>query len=340
MTAAPAVPVTCDRCRAEGRAGHKDFAELAPLLDFTPVQRRARIDGWTAERQRAFILALAQTGSPRRAAHSIDMAQFGAEQLRKADDSESFNLAWERALAWAEELRADRLAKGIADAAGHRRDRRRRVPAALLPAAAAPDDDEPDADPLAELFTRYVQKLQAERGSRLAGDIWAADLYLRQLTFLEVMMEACSGDLLQLLQEKREAFGPRLVQVADTPAVRLLDVARRAAWAKEDGPPSFKSSPARGGGPCEAWWRGPTHPQPESPHQMTTPQPTAPGQRSFSLNSEEAHDLLCRRWRSYVPTMPKGERPQVIPDHTANRSPEGEGKPPLGERREEGSPRT
>ena len=39
-----------------------------PLPDFTPVPRKYRHDGWTTERQRAFIAALADTGSVSRAA--------------------------------------------------------------------------------------------------------------------------------------------------------------------------------------------------------------------------------------------------------------------------------
>jgi hypothetical protein len=42
-----------------------------PLPNFTPVPRKYRHDGWTAERQRAFIAGLAETGSVKhaRAAH-------------------------------------------------------------------------------------------------------------------------------------------------------------------------------------------------------------------------------------------------------------------------------
>jgi hypothetical protein len=36
-----------------------------PIPDFAPVPRKYRFDGWTAERQRAFIAALAETGSVR-----------------------------------------------------------------------------------------------------------------------------------------------------------------------------------------------------------------------------------------------------------------------------------
>jgi hypothetical protein len=45
------------------------------LLDFTPVPRRYRHDGWTPGRQRGFIGALAVTGCVERAARMVNIAQ-------------------------------------------------------------------------------------------------------------------------------------------------------------------------------------------------------------------------------------------------------------------------
>ncbi len=60
------IPVICDRCRAIGVAGGGDFTHLGDLLEFDPVPRKTkRSDGWTPDRQRAFIAALSATGSPR-----------------------------------------------------------------------------------------------------------------------------------------------------------------------------------------------------------------------------------------------------------------------------------
>jgi hypothetical protein len=76
------IPVICDRCRSTGAAGEGDFSHLGDLLDFTPVPRKKqRVDGWSAEKQRAFIAALAATGSKRRAAMSIGMAPYGIDQM-------------------------------------------------------------------------------------------------------------------------------------------------------------------------------------------------------------------------------------------------------------------
>ena len=49
-----------------------------PIPSFTPVARRRHHHGWTAERQRAFIRALAETASATHAAARISMAQEGA----------------------------------------------------------------------------------------------------------------------------------------------------------------------------------------------------------------------------------------------------------------------
>ena len=66
--------------------------------DFTPVPRKHRVDGWTPERQRAFIAALAVTGSVTAAARSINMAKEGAYMLRLHPEGAGFRAAWEAAL--------------------------------------------------------------------------------------------------------------------------------------------------------------------------------------------------------------------------------------------------
>ena len=68
------------------------------LPPFTPVPRKFRHDGWTPERQRAFIGALADTGCISRAARYVNMSPEGAYYLRRQAGSESFRRAWEAAL--------------------------------------------------------------------------------------------------------------------------------------------------------------------------------------------------------------------------------------------------
>lgn len=70
------------------------------LPDFTPVPRLCnRHDGWTPERQRRFIEALADTGSVKRAAHAVNMTPESAYLLRRHPKGQEFRKAWEAALA-------------------------------------------------------------------------------------------------------------------------------------------------------------------------------------------------------------------------------------------------
>ena len=74
-------------------------SERPPLPEFTPVVRKSqRHDGWTPERQRAFIEALADTGSVSRAAAMVNMSCEGAYFLRRQKGAEGFRRAWEAAL--------------------------------------------------------------------------------------------------------------------------------------------------------------------------------------------------------------------------------------------------
>ena len=117
------IHLLCDRCRAEGVTGDDPFADYADLLDFDPVPRKRRADGWDEECQRAFIAALAATGSARQAAAAVGKAQFGVENLKKAKGNESFMAAFERALDFHAENRSLRLADGVRNAsalAAHR----------------------------------------------------------------------------------------------------------------------------------------------------------------------------------------------------------------------------
>src|SRR3954452_25578640 len=70
-----------------------------PLPAFSPVPRKCnRHDGWTPERQRAFIEALADTGSVTRAAAMVNMSTEGAYYLRRQPGAEEFRRAWDGAL--------------------------------------------------------------------------------------------------------------------------------------------------------------------------------------------------------------------------------------------------
>lgn len=69
------------------------------LPAFTPVPRQCqRHDGWTPERQHAFIEALADTGSVKAAARAVNMSPEGAYLLRRQPGADSFRAAWTAAL--------------------------------------------------------------------------------------------------------------------------------------------------------------------------------------------------------------------------------------------------
>jgi hypothetical protein len=68
-------------------------------LAFTPVPARARHDGWTARRQRAFIAALAELGIVSAAAKSVGMSPKSAYALRaRAGEDGDFVAAWDAAI--------------------------------------------------------------------------------------------------------------------------------------------------------------------------------------------------------------------------------------------------
>lgn len=73
-----------------------DPAEDSALPEFTPVPlSRHRRDGWTADRQRAFIARLAVTGVVAGAAKAVGMGVTSAYGLRRRAGAESFARAWD-----------------------------------------------------------------------------------------------------------------------------------------------------------------------------------------------------------------------------------------------------
>jgi hypothetical protein len=66
----------------------------SPLPDFDPVPLRHRHDGWTPERQRAFIEALADTLCVKTAAERVGMSEASAFRLRRRAGARGFGAAW------------------------------------------------------------------------------------------------------------------------------------------------------------------------------------------------------------------------------------------------------
>ena len=69
------------------------------LPQFAPVPReKDRANGWKPEVQRAFIEALAETGSVRSACRRVNRADHGAYLLRRHPGAQEFRAAWDAAL--------------------------------------------------------------------------------------------------------------------------------------------------------------------------------------------------------------------------------------------------
>lgn len=66
---------------------------------FHPVSTRSRRDGWSVQRQCAFLAQLYVTGSVTAAAQASGMSRESAHRLRLREDGDSFAAAWDRVLA-------------------------------------------------------------------------------------------------------------------------------------------------------------------------------------------------------------------------------------------------
>jgi hypothetical protein len=173
--AIPTLPVICDRCRAGGMAGDAAFSAIPDILAFAPVPVRARADGWTEQHQRAFIAALAITGSPRAAARAIGKHAFGAERLRNARGGREFALAWDAAVDLARERETHRIHANLAELA-EKRDSEiaslgdgGRAGEATDPPGFDPEFDSEDRRDYLEAMDNIRQKLLRARRLLLAG---------------------------------------------------------------------------------------------------------------------------------------------------------------------------
>jgi hypothetical protein len=76
-------------------------------LAFVPVPVKPRRDGWTPERQLAFILRLALIGGVAAAAKAVGMSRESAYRLREHPGAASFAAAWDKAQGWGRGRAAD-----------------------------------------------------------------------------------------------------------------------------------------------------------------------------------------------------------------------------------------
>lgn len=94
------------------------------IPDFTPVPRqRMRRGGWSADRQRAFIALLAETGSVRAACRQLGVGEHHIYKLRRHPEAASFRAAWEAALDCGiqriEDIAMDRAMNGVEEPVYH-----------------------------------------------------------------------------------------------------------------------------------------------------------------------------------------------------------------------------
>ena len=74
----------------------------AALAAFTPAQlQRQRSAGWTPDRQRKFIEALAASACVTAAADSVGLSATSAYNLRRRPDAQAFRIAWDAAIDFA-----------------------------------------------------------------------------------------------------------------------------------------------------------------------------------------------------------------------------------------------
>lgn len=79
---------------------------------WVPVLKKRRKDGWSPDKQRAFIEALADCGSVATAAQFVNMSESSAYRLRRSPGAEAFDRAWSAAI--------DAASKKLLDAAFER----------------------------------------------------------------------------------------------------------------------------------------------------------------------------------------------------------------------------
>jgi hypothetical protein len=167
------------------------------------------------------------------------MTPKGASMLREANGSDSFNAAWDRALAIAAKNGTMKISTAVADAAA--RAAQLEPQPSRLRGHEPDDDDTPDMnedDKIAlveNLFYKWLGKLEHEREARLAGRVVAADFYLRQVTFFEITFDLmCSqfGQDAWAIMSSLRRGGTHITQIAATPMSQMLDEKRRELWDK------------------------------------------------------------------------------------------------------------
>ncbi len=82
--------------------------DIAPYFTPVPMQRR-RHDGWTPERQLAFVRVLSVTGQVSEACRAVGMSRKSAYRLLDRRGAESFAAAWAIAITSGQQRMVDQL---------------------------------------------------------------------------------------------------------------------------------------------------------------------------------------------------------------------------------------
>ena len=254
MTNGPAAPASgstpSPSPSLQGRGREVEDPEILALLDFEPVPRQREVEGgWTPELQREFIARLAVNGSARRTCDEMGKNQTGVMKLYRSPLGASFREAWDDAVALARRRTAERAEAQfvIPGTTPPTVDYRRKHSPSSQPSPSREEGEFEDYRPNEEemwrliesLGVKFLRKVAAEREARLSGEIVAADFYLRQITYLEVLFDLTAtnfgwdaGDVLRELRCGKHSA----MDVVSTPMADWLDRARRKMWADEGEP--------------------------------------------------------------------------------------------------------
>ena len=214
--------------------------EIAPLLNFEPVVRKIkRPDGWTPRLQQELIARIADTGTLQSAVWQMGKHATGAEALYKTPGAVSFRMSWDAAIIIGR--RRNHLDSNP-PFAGPVPGITRRGSARDLPPEPQSEpemSDESKWDLIGAIGEKFMRKVASERQARLAGEIVAADFYLRQVTFMEVLFDLTASrlgfDAGAVLADLRRG-DMRSKDIVSTPLSDWLDASRRQWWAEEGEP--------------------------------------------------------------------------------------------------------
>jgi len=230
-----------------------------PVPEFDPVPRKFRYDGWTPDRQRGFIAALAETGSVKAAARRINMSPEGAYYLRRQPGADGFRVAWNAALDHSvqrlEDIAMTRAIEGVAypvfgakGQIGTRRsynDRllmfilRHRIPHRFGPLKVLPAGTKPP-----DTLSREEQEAAEAEAQAARDEAWAT-------------VNGAIHNLAQLLATLREAWtaAGRAHSAGEAERAEAIDaIAARLVWHLFEGPgcrPALPRRPRNGVGRFE-----------------------------------------------------------------------------------------